>query len=130
MVCLDEKTAVPVRTPRHAETRGPDGTRRREFEHRRAGTISWYGIQDVATGAVDLHPGVEVLFTPFHASWANPVEVQLSILTRQVITGGRHTSGEPLDAAAQHWTRLRNRHHRPVRWSYQRRGPRAPDPQH
>ena len=181
VVCLDEKTAVPVRTPCHAETRGPDGTRRREFEYRRRGTISWYGVQDVATGAValhrsssygqrmnseaftmvlddlvaahgqdftivmdngaahtsghtrrwmSLHPGVEVLFTPFHASWANPMEVQFSILTRQVITGGHHASAEHLDAAAQHWTRLRNRHHRPVRWSYQRRGPRTSDPEH
>ena len=177
VVCLDEKTALSVRTPIHPDTYGPGGRRRREFEYARAGTISWYGTQDVATGAValhraqqrmnseaftmvlddlvaahgsdftiimdngaahtsahtrrwiDLHPGVEVLFTPVHASWANPVEVQFSILTRQVITGGHHTSAEHLDAAAQHWTHIRNHHHRPVNWSYQR-VPRTSDPQH
>ena len=178
VVCLDEKTAVGVRTPIHPDTYGGDGVRRREFEYARAGTISWYGTQDVATGAValrrsedrmnsaaftmvlddlvaahgdaltiimdngsahtsahtrrwiDLHPGVEVLFTPVHASWANPVEVQFSILTRQIITGGHHTSAEHLDAAAQHWTRIRNQSPRPVTWSYQRRGPGTSDPEH
>ena len=54
VVCLDEKTAVSVRTPIHPDTYGGDGTRRREFEYRRAGTVSWYGTQDVATGAVAL----------------------------------------------------------------------------
>ena len=178
VVCLDEKTAVPVRTPIHPDTHGPGGTRRREFEYRRAGTISWYGTQDVATGAValrraqepmnsaaftmvlddlvathgegftiimdngsahtsahtrrwiDLHPQVTVLFTPVHASWANPVEVQFSILARQVITGGHHTSADHLDTAAQHWTRIRNRTPRPVNWSYQHRGPRTSNPEH
>ena len=177
VVCIDEKTAVSVRTPIHPDTHGAEGMRRREFEYTRAGTISWYGTQDVATGAValhrahqrmnseaftmvlddlvaahgsdftiimdngsahtsahtrrwiDHHRGVNVLFTPVHASWANPVEVQFSILTRQVITGGHHTSAEDLDAAAQHWTHIRNHHPRPVNWSYQR-VPRTSDPQH
>ena len=178
VVCIDEKTAVPVRTPIHPDTYGPGTVRRREFEYTRAGTISWYGTQDVATGAValrraeermnsaaftmvlddlvathggdftiimdngsahtsthtrrwiDLHPEVTVLCTPVHASWANPVEVQFSILTRQVITGGHHTSADHLDTAAQHWTRIRNQTPRPVNWSYQRRGPGTSDPEH
>lgn len=177
VVCIDEKTAVSVRTPIHADTRAPGGGRRREFEYHRSGTISWYGTQDVATGAValrraqdrmdspaftmvlddlvathgddltlimdngsahtskhtsrwmDLHPHVRVLFTPVHASWANPVEVQFSILTRQVITGSHHTSPDHLEAHAQHWTRIRNQSPRPVNWSYQR-VPRTSAPQH
>jgi transposase InsO family protein len=169
---------VPVRIPCHADTGGPDRVRRREFEDVRAGTVSWYGVQDVATGAVTLqrattrmtseaftmvlddlvavhgedftiimdngaahtsghtrrwidhHPGVRVLLTPFHASWANPVQVVFSVLTRQVITDGYFTSGDDLDEAAQQWTQLRNRHPHPVRWSYQRRGPGTSDPEH
>ncbi len=177
VVCIDEKTAVGVRPPAHRDTRSRAGTIRREFEYRRAGTISWYGTQDVASGAValhrartrmdspaftmilddlvaahgedltlimdngsahtskhtarwiSLHPEVSVLFTPVHASWANPVEVQFSVLTRQVITGSHHTSPDHLDAAAQHWTALRNTTPRPVNWSYQR-VPRTSAPQH
>lgn len=69
---------------------------------------------------MSLHPDVTVLFTPMHDSWANPVEIQFSVLTRQVITGGHHTSADHLDDHAQHWTRLRNTTPRPVSWSYQR----------
>lgn len=177
VVCIDEKTAVSVRTPIHPDTRAPGGGRRREFEYRRAATLSWYGTQDVATGAVALRRAedrmdssaftmvlddlvathgeeltlimdngsahtskhtarwmslpldVTVAFTPVHASWANPVEVIFSILTRQVITGSHHTSADHLDAAAQHWTALRNTTARPVNWSYQR-VPRTSDRQH
>lgn len=177
VVCIDEKTAVGVRPPARPDTRSRAGIIRREFEYHRAGTISWYGTQDVKTGAValrraedrmdspaftmvlddlvathgddltvimdngsahtskhttrwmNLHPGVRVLFTPVHASWANPVEVQFSILTRQVITGSHHTSPDHLEAAAQHWTALRNTTARPVNWSYQR-VPRTSAPQH
>ena len=69
-----------------------------------------------------------MLFTPVHASWANPVEVQFSTLARQVITGSHHTSADHLDAAAQHWTRIRNQSPRPVTWSYQRRAQELPTP--
>ena len=178
VICLDEKPAVGVRTPRHRDTRGPDGIRRREFEYTRHGTISWYGTQDVATGTIALrratdrmnsaaftmvlddlvaaqgrdftiimdngsthtsayttrwithHPDVQVLFTPVHASWANPQEVVFSILTRQVITGGYYTSGDDLDDAAQQWVKIRNQHPLPVRWSYQKRVPRTSDQEH
>ncbi len=46
---------------------------------------------------------VRVLFTPVHASWANPVEVQFSILTRQVITGAHHTSPDHLGSSPWTW---------------------------
>src|SRR4051812_16909886 len=50
VLCLDEKTAVGVRTPCHRDSYGPDGRRRREFEYRRAGTLSWYGTQEATGG--------------------------------------------------------------------------------
>jgi hypothetical protein len=178
VICLDEKTAVGVRTPCHRDTRGPDGVRRREFEYRRAGTVAWYGTQEATTGTIALrraharmdsaaftatlddlvtaqgqeltiimdngpthtsrhttdwigqHPGLQVLFTPVHASWANPEEVVLSILARQVIIGGRHSSGDDLDDAAQQWVQIRNQHPLAVRWSYQRRVPRTSEQEH
>jgi transposase len=178
VVCLDEKTAVPVRTPGHPDSYGPDGRRRREFEYRRAGTVAWYGTQDAASGVIALrrarsrmdsaafttvlddllaargqdvtiimdngsthtsahttrwlaqHPQVQVLFTPKHASWANPEEVVFSILTRQVITGGHFTDGDDLDQTAQQWVALRNQHPLPVRWAYQKRVPRTSDAEH
>src|SRR4051812_41294938 len=54
VLCLDEKTALPVGTPCHPDTYGPDGRRRREFEHHRAGTLAWYGTQDAGTGMIAL----------------------------------------------------------------------------
>src|SRR3954463_13214489 len=177
VLCLDEKTALPVRTPCHPDTYGPDGRRRREFEYHRAGTLAGYGTQDAGTGTIalrraqtrmdsaaftavlddlaaegqdvtiimdngsthtsahttrwiDQHPQVQVLFTPLHASWANPEEVVFSILTRQVITGGHFTSGDDLDDAAQQWVHIRNQQPLPVRWAYQTRVPRTSDLEH
>jgi transposase len=178
VICLDEKTAVPVRIPCHRDSYGPDGRRRREFEYRRAGTVAWYGTQDAGTGLIALrrartrmdsaaftavlddlaatqgtdvtiimdngsthtsahttrwlaqHPTIKVLFTPVHASWANPEEVVFSILTRQVITGGHFTDGDDLDDAAEQWVQIRNQHPLPVRWSYQRHVPRTSDLEH
>jgi hypothetical protein len=177
VLCLDEKTALAVRTPCHPDTYGPDGRRRREFEYHRAGTLAWYGTQDAGTGTIalrraqtrmdsaafttvlddlaaegqdvtiimdngsthtsahttrwiDQHPQVQVLFTPLHASWANPEEVVFSILTRQVITGGHFTSGDDLDDAAQQWVHIRNQQPLPVRWAYQTRVPRTSDLEH
>ncbi|WP_328295906.1 IS630 family transposase [Kineococcus sp. NBC_00420] len=54
VLSLDEKTAFSVRTPVCADTRDRQGRTRREFEYVRRGTISWYGVQDVATGAVSM----------------------------------------------------------------------------
>jgi transposase len=178
VICLDEKTAVGVRTPCHRDSYGPDGRRRREFEYRRAGTLSWYGTQEATSGVIalrrarsrmdsaafttvlddllaaqgtdftiimdngsthtsaytsrwlDAHPQVQVLFTPIHASWANPEEVVFSILTRQVLTGGHFTGGDDLDHAAQQWVALRNQHPLPVRWAHQKRVPRTSDAEH
>ncbi|RYF09672.1 MAG: hypothetical protein EOO77_23245 [Oxalobacteraceae bacterium] len=50
VLSLDEKTAYSVRTPVMADTRGADGVLYREFEYVRRGTISWYGVQECATG--------------------------------------------------------------------------------
>src|SRR3954467_4841154 len=189
VICLDEKTAVGVRTPCHRDSYGPDGRRRREFEYRRAGNLAWEGTQEASGGGtsrargrdrrgislrrarsrmgsaafttvldyllaaqgtdftiimdngsthtsayttrwLNAHPQVQVLFTPIHASWANPEEVVFSILTRQVLTGGHFTSGDDLDDAVQQWVALRNQHPLPVRWAYQKRVPRTSNAKH
>ncbi|WP_432502623.1 IS630 family transposase [Kineococcus arenarius] len=54
VLCLDEKTSHPLRTPVRPDSRDGQGRWRREFEYVRHGTISWYGIQDAATGAVEM----------------------------------------------------------------------------
>lgn len=169
VVCVDEKTAVPVRTPTHLDTQGPDGIRRREVHYRRKGTLTWYGVQDCTAGTVRLvraagrcdsqqftlfledlvarrgpevtiildngpahvskhtkawlkaHPKVTVLYTPVHASWANPVETVFSVLQRQVINHGWFEHPDDLHQAAQQWVALRNRKWRPVKWTYTRK---------
>lgn len=168
VLSLDEETSHPVRTPVRADTRAGDGTVRREFEYVRKGTVSWYGIQDCATGAVDMvrarsrmdstafievlqhlkdvhgddfalimdngpahtsrattawlaeHPGIEVLLTPKHASWVNPIESVFGIVTRQVLKHGWFTTGDDCDQAVQDWVGERNRSHRPVSFTWQR----------
>lgn len=47
VMCIDEKTAVSVRTPLHPDTRSLDEGRRHKFEYRRAGTLSWYGLHRI-----------------------------------------------------------------------------------
>lgn len=54
VLSLDEKTAQPVRTPVRSDSRAGDGTIRREFEYVRRGTVSWYGVQNCAIGAVEM----------------------------------------------------------------------------
>lgn len=167
VLSLDEKTAHPVRTPVRADTRAGDGTVRREFEYVRKGTVSWYGVQDCASGAVEMirsgsgmnsaafieilehlegvhgadfvlimdngpahtsrataawlaeHPGIEVLFTPKHASWVNPIESVFGIVTRQVLHHGWFTTTAGCDQAVQDWAKDRNRTRRPVTFTWQ-----------
>ncbi len=168
VLSLDEKTSHPVRTPVRADSRAGDGSLRREFEYVRKGTVSWYGVQDCASGAVEMvrarsrmdpaafievleylkdvhgadfvlimdngpahtsrattawlaeHPGIEVLLTPKHASWVNPIESVFGIVTRQVLGHGWFTNGDGCDQAVQDWVGERNRTHRPVRFTWQR----------
>ena len=54
VLCLDEKTSHPLRIPVRPDSRDVHGRRRREFEYVRHGTISWYGIQEAASGAVEM----------------------------------------------------------------------------
>ncbi|WP_432571145.1 IS630 family transposase [Kineococcus sp. SYSU DK005] len=167
VLSLDEKTAHPVRTPVRADSRADDGTIRREFEYVRRGTVSWYGVQNCATGAVEMirarsrmnsaafievlerlrdangcdfvlvmdngsahtskattawlaeHPGIEVLFTPKHASWVNPIESVFGILARQVLKHGWFTTTDECDRAVQAWARERSQTRRPVRFTWQ-----------
>ncbi|WP_432536657.1 IS630 family transposase [Kineococcus arenarius] len=167
VLSLDEKTAHPVRTPVRADTRAGDGSVRREFEYVRKDTIFWYGIQDCASGAVQMlrarsrmdsaafievldylkevhgpdfilimdngpahtsrvttawlaeHPGIEILLTPKHASWVNPIESVFGIVTRQVLKHGWFGTAEDCDQAVQDWIEERNRTHRPVSFTWQ-----------
>ena len=66
------------------------------------------------------HPCVSVLYTPVHASWANPVEVVFSVLTRQVLRHGFFANVEDLDQKARLWAELRNQEERPVQWSWEK----------
>lgn len=167
VLSLDEKTAHPVRTPVRGDTRSGDGTVRREFEYVRKGTVSWYGVQDCATGTVAMirsrsrmnsaafieilehlkgvhgndfvlildngpahtsrattawlaeHPDIEVLFTPKHASWVNPIESVFGIVTRQVLKYGWFATADDCDQAVQDWAEDRNRTRRPVTFTWQ-----------
>ncbi len=167
VLSLDEKTSDPVRTPVRADSRAGDGSLRREFDYVRKGTVSWYGVQDCASGAVEMvrarsrmdsaafievlehlqevhgsdfvlimdngsahtsrattawlaeHPGIEVLLTPKHASWVNPIESVFGIVTRQVLKHGWFVTAEDCDQAVQDWVEERNRTHRPVSFTWQ-----------
>jgi transposase len=164
---LDEKTAYSVRTPIRPDSRSRSGVVRREFEYVRGGTLSWYGVQNVITGAVQMiraktrmdsaafvevlqglideqgdvftlvmdngsahtsrqtrawlgeHPGIRVVHTPFHASWVNPIESRFGILARQVLKHGWFTGPDDCDRQVQLWAADRNRHRRPVTFTWQ-----------
>ncbi|WP_432502625.1 transposase [Kineococcus arenarius] len=167
MLSLGEKTSHPVRAPVRADTRAGDGGVRREFEYVRKGTVSWYGVQDCVSGAVQMlrarssmdsaafievleylkdvhgpdfmlimdngpahtspattawlaeHPGIEILLTPKHASWVNPIESVFGIVTRQVLEHDWFTTGDDCDQAVREWVQERTRTHRPVSFTWQ-----------
>ena len=55
------------------------------------------------------HPRVSFVFTPFHGSWLNQVEIWFSILTSKCLRGRAFSSVAELAAAirrfAAHWNR-------------------------
>jgi transposase len=167
VLSLDEKTAYSVRTPVRADSRSCSGVVHREFEYVRAATLSWCGVQNVVTGAVQMirartrmdstafidvlqgladehgdflalvtdnesahtsrqtrawlagHPGIQVVLTPFHASWVNPIESCFGILARRVLKHGWFTGPGECDRVVQLWTAERNRQNRPVTFTWQ-----------
>jgi transposase len=65
------------------------------------------------------HPRVSFLFTPFHGSWLNQVEMWFGILSRKALRNRSFSSLEALDdvvyAFATYWN---EREARPFRWTY------------
>src|SRR5271163_2211530 len=52
LILVDEKTGIQARSRRYPTMTRRDGSRRREFEYRRHGTVSIIAAMDVATGEV------------------------------------------------------------------------------
>ncbi|WP_432534290.1 transposase [Kineococcus arenarius] len=65
------------------------------------------------------HPGIEVLFTPKHASWVNPIESVFEILARQVLKHVWFTTTDECDRTVQAWARERSQTRRTVRSTWQ-----------
>lgn len=65
------------------------------------------------------HPRVSFVFTPFHGSWLNQVEIWFGILTRKALRGRSFASLEELEfiiiAFADYWNQ---REAKPFQWSY------------
>ncbi len=103
MLSLDEKTAYSVRTPVRADTRGSDGTLYREFEYRRRGTLSWYGVQDAATGRLCMIPATGRMDSAaFCELLAQLVNEHGPIFTLIMDNGSAHTSYATRAWLAQH----------------------------
>ncbi len=93
VLSVDEKTAFSVRTPICPDTRDRQGRTRREFEYVRAGTISWYGVQDMATGAVQMIPAAGPMDSPaFTDLLEQLIEVHGPVFTLVMDNGSAHTS--------------------------------------
>jgi len=65
------------------------------------------------------HPRVTFVFTPYHGSWLNQVEIWFSILTSKCLKGRAFRSGRALAAAVRAFTRhWNNDFGHPFNWSY------------
>ncbi|WP_432537732.1 IS630 family transposase [Kineococcus arenarius] len=103
VLSLDEKTAFSVRTPICPDTRDRHGRTRREFEYVRAGTISWYGVQDVATGRVDMRRATGRMDSlAFTDLLQDLIEQHGAIFTLVMDNGSAHTSRHTTAWLAQH----------------------------
>ncbi|PRY03394.1 transposase [Kineococcus rhizosphaerae] len=93
VLCLDEKTSHPLRVPVLPDSRDGRGRRRREFEYVRHGTISWYGIQTAASGAVQMIRSTQRMDSvAFIEVLEHLVAVHGSIFTLVMDNGPAHTS--------------------------------------
>ncbi len=103
VLSLDEKTALSVRTPICADTRDRHGRTRREFEYVRAGTISWYGIQDIATGRIAMHRATARMDSvAFTGLLGELIEQHGPIFTLVMDNGSAHTSRHTTAWLAEH----------------------------
>jgi hypothetical protein len=60
---------------------------------------------------------LEIVFTPVHGSWFNIAEIELSVLTRQVLAH-RIPESSTLQQVVQDWYRGRNTKQRGVEWHF------------
>ena len=74
---------------------------------------------DAARAWLDRHPRVRFVFTPFHGSWLNQVEIWFGILTSKCLRRGSFDSVHALAGAiyqfTQHWNQNMAR---PFNWTY------------
>jgi len=69
------------------------------------------------TEARRLAEKLEIHYTPKHGSWLNMAEIELSILSRQCMTG-YFESREQLAAAIARWEHSRNAQHTGIDWRF------------
>ena len=99
VLSLDEKTAFSVRTPIYADTHDHQRRTRREFEYVRRGTISWYGVQDVATGAVSMRRATARMDSASFTNLLEDLHVEHGpVFTLVMDNGSAHTSKH-----TKHW---------------------------
>jgi hypothetical protein len=60
---------------------------------------------------------LEIVHTPKHGSWLNVAESELSVLTRQCLSGHIGASAT-VQEQAQEWTKQRNAEQKGVRWQF------------
>ena len=61
---------------------------------------------------------LEFHYTPKHASWLNQAEVELSVLSRQCLSGRRIPDAETLEREVSSWERERNGRCATVEWRF------------
>lgn len=67
---------------------------------------------------LELHPKVEIHFTPTHASWLNQIELWFSKLKRDVLARGIFKSVGDLDRKIMKFIRAHNKNAQPYKWTY------------
>ena len=74
---------------------------------------------EAARAWLQRHPRVRFVFTPFHGSWLNQVEIWFGLLTRKALRGRSVASLEALDNIVIAFTTYWNdREARPFAWTY------------
>lgn len=59
-----------------------------------------------------------VHYTPKHASWLNPAELEVSLVSRECLGGNRVGSLEDLRDRVRHWNRDADRKRRKIQWRF------------
>lgn len=95
--------SASVRTPTCPDTCDRQGRTRREVEYVRTGTISWYGIQNVATGGIDVRRASGRMDSAaFTDLLGDLIEVHGPIFTLVMDNGSAHTSRRTTAWLADH----------------------------